>query len=537
MSVKTMVPQLCDINLASSKYILEKYTNYLDYLGKFVSQIETATLYRNTFFDNNSINNRVEFFNNLQDKFKTFSEDFVAYWYEIYRSNPEFVKSKVINSTLQLDSDCIGKFTNSTYVIDDSVSPISDWSMNSAPPPSCIPYNTLQKISPWTKQLIQRASFRTTNMYRSNITMVQPVDTSPMRAHGTNLVTDELYYTRTVSEIKRIAVQKITKKFEKEVKILLRYCNINDSEALNYQDTKQNKSFIGQYTFEMDIERTRYQVDVLSNRIKQLKSRLSNDDTLSSEQSVTVSINQKTTAQLDRIYKDNLLTRLDQLIPRNIYKTISVMEQTEVIPASDTFKELNAGATLAAQLTPNQGSTIPATFSHFSDNVSYTTYQSPAWATQLAQCLGVGATLEAFYGFADPLTVFANASSADFDLFGSLSQIKPFGINLTSFSIEPDALLQQLQEMLNAFDVGAISTLFSSNFAIPSFTLGELFDKAGKVGDLKEIALKEATDAALNVIKDTTLNILQGLACGTAQTVLAGGGGFGPLKNLAGGLI
>ena len=74
MSVKTMVPQLCDINLASSKYILEKYTDYLEYLGKFVSQIETAALYRDTFFDNNSINNRIEFFNNLQDKFKTFSE-------------------------------------------------------------------------------------------------------------------------------------------------------------------------------------------------------------------------------------------------------------------------------------------------------------------------------------------------------------------------------------------------------------------------------------------------------------------------------
>jgi len=544
MSIKTMVPQLCDINLASSKYILEKYTNYLDYLGKFVDQIETAILYRNTFFDNNSIDTRVEFFNNLQEKFKTFSEDFVAYWYEIYRSNPEFLKSKVTNSTLVLDSDCIGKFTNSTYVIDDSVSPISDWSMNSAPPPSCIPYNTLQKISPWTKQLIERASFRTTNMYRSNIAMVQPVDTSPMRAHGTNLVTDELYYTRTVSEIKRIAIEKITKKFEKEVKILLRYCNINDNEALNYQDAKQNKSFIGQYTFEMEIESARYQVDVLSNRIKQLKSRLSNEDVLSSEQSVTVSINQKTTAQLDRIYKDNLLTRLDQLIPRNIYKTIAVMEQTEVTPASDTFKELNAGVVpdtvtnaTAAQQTSSQGSAIPVTFNHFSDNVSYPTYQSPAWATDVAQCLGVGATLEAFNGFADPLTEFANASSADFDLFSSLSEIKPFGIDLTNFTIEPDAILLQLQSMLNAFDVSSISTLFGSNFAIPSFTLGELFDKAGKVGDLKEIALKQATDAALNTIKDTTLNILESLACGTAQTVLAGGGGFGPLRNLAGGIV
>ena len=65
MSVKTMVPQLCDINLASSKYILEKYTDYLEYLGKFVSQIETAALYRDTFFDNNSINNRIEFFINI----------------------------------------------------------------------------------------------------------------------------------------------------------------------------------------------------------------------------------------------------------------------------------------------------------------------------------------------------------------------------------------------------------------------------------------------------------------------------------------
>jgi len=538
MSIKTMVPQLCDINLASSKFILEKYTNYLEYLGDFVDQIETALKYRDTFFDNDSIKNRINFFDSLQDKFETFSDDFVAYWYEIYRSNPDFIKSEVNSSTLKLDSDSIGKFTNSTYIIDDSISPISDWSMNSSPPPSYIPYNTLQKISPWTKQMIERASFRTTNMYRSNIVMVQPQDASPVRAHGTNLVTDELYFTRTVSEIKRIAVEKITKKFEKEIKVLLRYCNINDNEALNYQDLNQNKSYVGQYTFEIDVERVRYQVDVLSNRIKYLKSRISNEEVLSSEKIATVNIEQKSTSQLDRIYKNNLLTRLDQLVPRNIYKTVSVIEQTKTIPASETFGELNVAAenTGNTQTAPKQN--IPSTFQHYPDNVSLPTYQAPKWVNDFAQCLGVGSTLKAFEGFADPLTNFANASSTDFDLFGALNKINPFGIDLAGFNIEPDAFLQQLQQMLNSFDVSTIPALFGSSFPIPSFTLGELFDMGGKVGDLKEVALKQAQDIALNTIKDQTLNLLNSLVCGTAQNVLAGsGGGFGPFNSLTSGLI
>jgi len=538
MSIKTMLPQLCDINLASSKFILEKYTNYLEYLGDFVDQIETALKYRDTFFDNDSVKNRIKFFDNLQSKFETFSDDFVAYWYEIYRSNPDFIKSEVNNNTLKLDSDSIGKFTNSTYIIDDSISPISDWSMNSSPPPSYIPYNTLQKISPWTKQMIERASFRTTNMYRSNIVMVQPQDTSPRRAHGTNLVTDELYYTRTVSEIKRIAVEKITKKFEKEIKILLRYCNINDNEALNYQDTNQNKSYIGQYTFEIDVERVRYQVDVLSNRIKFLKSRISNEEVLSSEKIATVNIEQKSTSQLDRIYKNNLLTRLDQLVPRNIYKTVSVIEQTKIKPGSETFEELNANVanTGSAQTTPKQN--IPTTFQHYPDNVSLPTYQAPQWVNNFSQCLGVGSTLDIFEGAVDPLTNFANASSTDFDLFGALSKINPFEIDLTGFNIEPDELLQQLQQALNSFDVSSISLLFGSNFPVPSLTLGELFDSGGKAGDLKESALKQAQDSALDTIKDQTLNLLNSLVCGTAQNVLAGrGGGFGPFNSLTTGFI
>jgi len=533
-----MLPQLCDINLASSKFILEKYTNYLEYLGDFVDQIETALKYRDTFFDNDSVKNRIKFFDNLQSKFETFSDDFVAYWYEIYRSNPDFIKSEVNNNTLKLDSDSIGKFTNSTYIIDDSISPISDWSMNSSPPPSYIPYNTLQKISPWTKQMIERASFRTTNMYRSNIVMVQPQDTSPRRAHGTNLVTDELYYTRTVSEIKRIAVEKITKKFEKEIKILLRYCNINDNEALNYQDTNQNKSYIGQYTFEIDVERVRYQVDVLSNRIKFLKSRISNEEVLSSEKIATVNIEQKSTSQLDRIYKNNLLTRLDQLVPRNIYKTVSVIEQTKIKPGSETFEELNANVanTGSAQTTPKQN--IPTTFQHYPDNVSLPTYQAPQWVNNFSQCLGVGSTLDIFEGAVDPLTNFANASSTDFDLFGALSKINPFEIDLTGFNIEPDELLQQLQQALNSFDVSSISLLFGSNFPVPSLTLGELFDSGGKAGDLKESALKQAQDSALDTIKDQTLNLLNSLVCGTAQNVLAGrGGGFGPFNSLTTGFI
>jgi hypothetical protein len=70
MIVKSVVPQLCDINLASNKELLKKYSNYLDIFSNFVDEVQVALDYRDTFFKNDTVNARIEFFKGLENRFK-----------------------------------------------------------------------------------------------------------------------------------------------------------------------------------------------------------------------------------------------------------------------------------------------------------------------------------------------------------------------------------------------------------------------------------------------------------------------------------
>lgn len=524
--IKTIIPQLCDINLASSKSILEKYSNYLQILGSFLNEVETALQYRDTFFYNNSIEKRIIFFNKLQKNFDKFSDDFCSYWFEIFKSNPEYIKNKVNLESLLFESDSVGKFSNSYYLLDDSVCPISDWSMNAAPPPSYIPYNATNKLSPWTKQIIERASFRTNNMYRSNITLVQPNDSSSLQSkcHGTNLVTDEGYFTRTVSEIKKLVVDKLIDSFKNEIKILLRYCNINDNEAINYQDYNVNFSNVDTYVFNLDIERVTQQVDLLSDKIHYLKSRIINDEVLSTEKISTINLKNRSTEQLDKLYKNNLITRLDDLDPRTFFSSISKEEKTNNKVEEKVKKDSNLdkeSTEVTNQETSNQAKTegedaaqAPTSFTHYDSTIPYPSYQSPSWGQEISNCLGIGCALNIFNGAKDPLSNIGS-DSEDFDLFAELSKLNPFNI-----SFEPDSNtdMTSLLDSINGIDFSQISNLFSSSFPIPPFNLGSFFDNPGILGDSREDALKKATDSLLDTLEQQTQELLNGLVCGTAQS-------------------
>jgi len=527
--IKTIVPQICDINLASSKYILEKYSNYLSVLNQFIDQIETALEYRSTFFKNDSVETRVKFFNQLQNYFDKFDNDFVAYWYEIFKACPGYIKSKVSLPSLLLESDSIGKFTNSYYLLDDSVCPISDWSMNSAPPPSYVPYNAVNKLSPWVKQIIERSSFRTNNMYRSNIMLVQPVDSSSLsdKAHGTNLVTDEGYYTRTVSEIKKKSLDKLLDLYKNEIKILLRYCNLNDNEAINYQDYEVNKSSVDLYAFKLQVEKTNNNVDILSNKIKYIKSRFFNDTVLSTEAITTISLREKTTDEIDRLYKNNLFNRLEELNPRSLFSTVSENEKID-INIDDTIKEeeqlkevptKQSNSDAANDIKSSPELSQPRSFNHYDGTIPYPAYQAPSWCSDITNCLGVGNALQAFNGVSDPLTNFKSTSSEDFDLFAELKKINPFNI---TFDADNVGDISDLLSSLNNIDLSQIGSLFGMNLPIPPFSIGNLFDAPGLNADTRTDALNQAQDTLLATFENTAKELLNTIVCGTAQTFTGG---------------
>jgi len=526
--IKTIIPQICDINLASSKYILEKYSNYLTILSKFIEQIETSLNYRSTFFKNDSVEARIEFFNKLQNYFDKFDSDFVSYWYEIFKSSPDYIKSEIKLSSLLLESDSIGKFTNASYLIDDSISPISDWSMNRTPPPLYLSYNSINKISPWTKQILQRFSFRTNNMYRSNIMLVQPIDSSSLSktAHGTNLVTDEGYYTRTVSEIKKKTVDKLLDLFKNEIKVLLRYCNINDNEALNYRDYSQNLSYVTQYSFRLQVEKVDKEVDLLSNKIKYLKSRYFNDSVLSTQAVETINLKQKTTEELDKLYKNNLFSRLEELNPRELFSSISKAELSE----NNTDKNVTnyAGIQEEPKTTSNEQASenaeksdtnLPKSFSHYDGTIAYPAYQAPSWSSSITDCIGMGGALAAFNGNEDPLTNFSSASSSDFDLFEELKKINPF--NITFEETDGDAI-QGLLNAINGIDLSSVSSIFGMNLPLPPFSLGSLFDNPGAAADSRTDALNQLQDTLLATLENTTKDLLNTVVCGTTQNIVGG---------------
>ena len=61
--IKTIIPQICDINLSSTTELLKKYSDYLDILSDFTDEVKVSLEYRDTFFKNDTINSRINFFN------------------------------------------------------------------------------------------------------------------------------------------------------------------------------------------------------------------------------------------------------------------------------------------------------------------------------------------------------------------------------------------------------------------------------------------------------------------------------------------
>ena len=516
--IKTIIPQICDINLSSTTELLKKYSDYLDILSDFTDEVKVSLEYRDTFFKNDTINSRINFFNTLDIKLKDFDTDFIAYWYEIFNSSPDYIKSKVTTKNLRFESDSVGKYANSSYVLDDSVLSVLDWSMNDSPPPNYIPYNALNKVSPWQKQMLQRASFRVNNMYRSNIALVQPVQKKSTENHGTNLVPDTQYYTRIRTRIKTNILNRIKQKFKDEIKILTYFCNLDDNQAVNYTDTSTNLQLMLPIEFELNVEQFNCKVDVLSNKIKYLKSRILNDDILSTVKVEVIAPKSKTTSEIDRLYRENIFNRLEKLDPKTFFKKISIDESKDDISGTQITNDLNAGRVdtslddtqvIREISAPANINEIPSTFNSFPANATYPTYSVPEWAKPFAECSGVGSTLNAFNGITDPLTILSNLTSVDFDLFASLKQVSPFDIDFNTFGIELDQTMSQLIATILRIDYKKLYSVFK-NFPVNPFSLANL--------DVKGIG-REVLDAVVEAVeqelRSQLVTFLNGLPCGS----------------------
>lgn len=547
MITRTTVPQFCDLNLASSKDLLQKYSNYLDLFGEFVEQIETSLSYRNTYFKNDTVNDRIKFFNSLTNKIDKFDSEFVAYWFEMANTSPDYIKDEITQKSLNIKSDSIGKFTNARYVLDDSTENIMDFMMNSQRPPDYLPYNNYNKISPWTYQILQRASFRTNSMFRSNIANVQGRNFKSIDAHGVNLVTDTFHFSRTENEYAEYFFDKLKQKFIDEIKIVSYFCNLYDTQAYNSQDTI-NSNFQKVVEFEnleLDIEQVKTKIDFLSNKVVFIKQKVLNDNILSTEKINVVNQPQLTTEEINRyVTSGNLLTRFTEISVRTLNVNAASQQNSSLTTSNEFLNEINISSAEASKSNSSVANDIDGsaptytTAQFYPNNVSFPTYQVPEWARGIYECLGVGSIVNAFAGIEDPLSNIDNLLSQDFDLFSVLNTFNPFntqflgglGIDLTSFfnfdfrfinNFDLDKELDNLLNTIQNIDITQFFSAFSLNLPIPSFSLGTLFDFADNFDEI----IKEVSDRLLEQIGQAITSFLTSVACGGGSRNSFGGFG------------
>jgi len=532
---KTITPDLCDLNLANSKNILEKYSNYLDLFSNFIDQIETALEYRTTYHTNDTVKERTDFFNSLSTKIENFDTEFVAYWYEKANTAPEYIKEKINVESLKIKSDSIGKFSNARYVLDDSTQNVQDFMGNSQQMPDYLPYNAYNKVSPWTYKMLTIASFRTNSMFRSSISTVQSRNYDSKSAHGVNLVTDSYHFSRTENEYAESYFNQIKQKFKNEIKILAYFCNLYDNKAYNAQDTtKSNLQKIVEYeNIEIDIEQIKTKVDLLNNKIMFIKQKVLNDDVLSTEKIETIQQNAYTPEQIDQITRSgNLLTSLTNMSISSITKRLSKKENESLTTSAEFSKQTNIDKAksektndqVANDLEKDAPSYSSAKF--YPSNASNPTYQPPEWAAGIYDCLGIGSIVGLFNGIDDPFNNLDNILDLDFDFYSVLEAVNPFntqflqqlGIDLTSIipfdlrflkNFDLDQQLNTLMNTIQNFDVTSIFSAFSLNLPIPSFSLGTLFDLTNNFDDI----IKNLSDRVLDEITDAIIGFLEGVVC------------------------
>ena len=538
VATKTAVPQLCDLNLSNTTELLKKYSNYLDIFSEFVDQIETSLSYRNTFYKNDTVNERINFFNSLTNKIEEFDIDFVLYWFEQANTMPEYIKSKINVSSFNLKSDSIGKFTNSQYIIDDSTSNVMDFMMTGQRSPDYRPYNSINKLSPYTSQLLERASYRVNSMYRANISIVQVQNYRSIDPHGRNLVSDSYHYSRTVNEYKEHFYRLLENKFRDEIKIIAYFCNVNDNSGYNAQDTdNSNLQKIVEFdNLEIDIEQIKTKIDLLSNKVVFLKQLVLNDEVLSTEKIETVNQKQLTTEEYNKLFTSgNFLQKLTDISIRTTNRNIATSQNEKLLTTSEFKNEINYTATEAEKSNSEVANELEVSAKlepsaqFYPSNVWNPTYQAPEWARNIYNCLGIGAVADVLnqIDITDPLGSVDNLLNTQFNLFDIVNQFSPFdtsflegfGIDLRQFAnfdlrfFQNFNLDQQLDSLLNTiqnFDISNIFSAFSFNFPIPSFTIGTIFDFANNFDDI----IKTLSDRVLKEVGKAITSFLENVACG-----------------------
>jgi len=314
-AVNTSFPKLADINFAKNADFVKKFSNYLDVIGNFTTEIGISLDYYNCLVSGDVTTSLINFYKDINDnKLKILSNDFVNFWVNRFSSTTEPLKQIILeevgsdkNSFFTELSDSIGILLNSYNLLDDATIPFFDYTTNIYNAPNTIPVQLRNKISPTTLQVANNLSKSNTILMRNNLKKINlptpGVDPSAdaLTSHGLNLITDLNSYVIINNNLAE-PIYSLIKYYSNIYSYIAFLNNIGNNDGYNPRDatekTGTNQQYINELFFSLDIEKITQTVDLLQRKFKNImsystiKNTISNSITESTATNTTTEINQ-----------------------------------------------------------------------------------------------------------------------------------------------------------------------------------------------------------------------------------------------------
>jgi len=297
-TLKTVQPQLADINYASNLDIIKEFSTYVENIKNIEDQINISLAYYNNIQDCDPVTKLTEFYLDLNDnKFEQIDNEFIEFWSKRFYSSIEPIKQKVLEKIGKKKnfytsvSDSIGLLVNTENKLDDSTTPTYDIYCNIYGAPNYIPVQLRNKISEITANISNELSSKTTSRIRTNLRNIYYVspNTPPYVdstvSHGLNLVSDYKFFIDYTNILARLFVS-LMDYYNKLFTFIEYYSNIKNDIACNLRDLdKSNAQKVDNFYFDINVENVTQNVDFLLNKLqlvlsdKTIKNTLSNPKT------------------------------------------------------------------------------------------------------------------------------------------------------------------------------------------------------------------------------------------------------------------
>lgn len=303
--IKTILPKLADINFTKNIEILKKVSDYLTVIEDIEKEVEISLNYYNTLQKCDVVSSLSEFYKDLENnKLKILDNDFVDFWTKRFQLTVEPLKT-IISSSLNLSvdtffsnfSDSIGLLVNSNNLLDDNVIPFFDYTCNLYQAPNTIPVQLRNKISRNTLYISTQLSNSNTVLMRNNLKNINLVsaDVNPYTnpttnpAHGINLITDINTFLIIKNNLS-IFYERLKNNYKKTFSYIEYLSNIRDLNGYNPRDLSEangtNQQLINNIFFSFNVEKFSQSLDLLQNKIKNLLSYKTNNNTLSNNTTI-----------------------------------------------------------------------------------------------------------------------------------------------------------------------------------------------------------------------------------------------------------